>query len=241
MLRPSWPLRAQWSSTLSLPRSSLPPRPLEAARSQYLRSCAEDLYDWQATERRSLKAFVLHDGPPYANGSLHVGHALNKITKDIICRFQISQGRRVDYRPGWDCHGLPIEIKALQQKDAYQKMAPAEIRKAARRLAAKAVDEQRKGFKAWAVLGDWTNAYKTMDKEFEIEQLRVFRRMVEKGMLHGPSVDTPLAASQRTSHLPHPLQFDVISWGLILCSLRRFRISSIQARPLVTLFWNSPC
>ena len=132
MLKPSLYLRSiQWSTTLNLPKSTFPPRALEAARSAYLKTCTEDLYAWQAAERRAKKPFVLHDGPPYANGSLHIGHALNKTLKDIICRFQISQGKQVHYRPGWDCHGLPIEIKALQQRSDYKSLSPSEIRSAA--------------------------------------------------------------------------------------------------------------
>lgn len=184
MLKPTRVLRAvEWSSTLRLPKSSLPPRAVVANRPTYIQQCSDNLYHWQAQARPANNQFVLHDGPPYANGDLHVGHALNKVLKDIICRFQLSAGKRVHYVPGWDCHGLPIEIKALQSQDAHTRMRPEEIREAARRLATDTVEKQKEGFRSWAIMGDWDNAWKTMQKEFELRQLEVFRQMVEKGAL----------------------------------------------------------
>lgn len=190
MLTPSRYLRASWSSTLRLPKSSFPARPLPAAKAGYLGRCTDELYAWQQNSRSGVdangktpEAFTLHDGPPYANGPLHIGHALNKITKDIICRFQLGQGKKVNYIPGWDCHGLPIEIKALQaqKKDASSNVDPVSVREAARELATRTVEQQKKGFKDWAVMGDWDNAYKTMERDFEIRQLEVFKQMFDKG------------------------------------------------------------
>jgi isoleucyl-tRNA synthetase len=191
MLKATRPLRAtDWSSTLNLPRSSLPARPLLSKRPAYIKQCSDDLYAWQAVHRPASDTFVLHDGPPYANGSLHTGHALNKILKDIFCRFQLSRGKRVHYVPGWDCHGLPIEMKALQAAmgdkgaadgTAHTKMSPVDIRKAARELASRTIEEQKKNFREWAIMGDWDNAWQTMQKDFELKQLRVFKEMVDKG------------------------------------------------------------
>lgn len=203
MLTPTRLLRASWSSTLRLPRSTFPARPDPQANSEYLRRCTDELYAWQQTARATSapkgpndannsehvangtapETFTLHDGPPYANGPLHIGHALNKITKDVICRFELGQGKKVNYVPGWDCHGLPIEIKALQkqQKDADAHTDPVSVREAARQLAAETIEDQMKGFKEWAVMGDWDNAYKTMEKGFEIRQLEVFKKMFDKG------------------------------------------------------------
>src|SRR5262249_55627986 len=106
-----------WSSTLQLPKTSFPPRSTLADQAKFLQRCTVDLYAWQRRERTATESntFSLHDGPPYANGSLHVGHSLNKILKDLICRTQLAQGKRVSYVPGWDCHGLPIELKALEK------------------------------------------------------------------------------------------------------------------------------
>ncbi|KAJ6280637.1 isoleucyl-tRNA synthetase [Bipolaris maydis] len=126
-------------------------------------------------EGPAITSFTLHDGPPYANGPLHIGHALNKITKDVICRFEVGQGKKVSYIPGWDCHGLPIEIKALQaqKKDAAQTDAVS-VREAARELAAKTIEEQKSGFREWAVMGEG----------FELRQLEVFKVMFEKGLVY---------------------------------------------------------
>jgi hypothetical protein len=182
MFIPTRALRASWQSTLHLPKPPLPARPQVPPLPSHLTRCTEELYKWQRDQNRPK--FVLHDGPPYANGSLHLGHALNKILKDIICRFQITQGKNVQYVPGWDCHGLPIEIKALQAlKKDHEDLSPVAIRKAARILAEKTIKEQMSAFKSWAVIGDWENAYTTMDPGYELNQLRVFRDMVKKGVL----------------------------------------------------------
>jgi isoleucyl-tRNA synthetase len=130
---------------------------------------------------------------------------LNKILKDIICRFQISQGKRVHYVPGWDCHGLPIEIKALQTLQAHHDtLEPPDIRKAARSLAEKTVEEQKKGFKEWAVMGDWDGSWRTMDKSYILRQLHVFKCLVERGLITlelkpvywSPSSGTALAEAE---------------------------------------------
>ncbi|QDS68983.1 hypothetical protein FKW77_009226 [Venturia effusa] len=203
MLKPTSSLLTSWSKTLHLPKSAFPPRaPLP---SPYLKRCTDDLYVWQQASRPRENTFVLHDGPPYANGSLHIGHALNKILKDIICRYQVSQGKRVSYIPGWDCHGLPIEIKALQAlKLHHDDVSAVDIRKAARELAMTTIEEQKAGFREWGVMGDWDNAYQTMEKGFEMRQLNVFKGMVEKGLVErrrkpvywSPSSGTALAEAE---------------------------------------------
>lgn len=198
-----------WSSTLLLPRSAFPPRALAADRAKYLKRCTEDLYAWQR-EKRTGDTFTLHDGPPYANGSLHVGHALNKILKDILCRFKLSQGYKVNYVPGWDCHGLPIELKAIEQhaslalEDSNKSAKAVLVREAARKLAGNAVEEQKRSFQQWGIMADWDHAWKTMDKTFELKQLSVFKDLVRKGLIYrrfkpvywSPSSRTALAESE---------------------------------------------
>jgi isoleucyl-tRNA synthetase len=193
-------------STLRLPASTFPPRAQPADLAKYLKRCSDDLYTWQRQHRPVTDTFILHDGPPYANGDLHVGHALNKILKDIICRTALANGKRVDYVPGWDCHGLPIELKALEQHGWHrgQDVDPAAIRKAARKFAFDAVKKQMKGFKSWAVMADWENHWKTMDKSFEIRQLEVFQKMAQHGLIYrrhkpvfwSPSSGTALAEAE---------------------------------------------
>jgi len=158
---------------------------MRADAATYIERCTDELYAWQKLRpsRAVSGDFTLHDGPPYANGSLHAGHALNKITKDIICRFQLGQGKRVCYIPGWDCHGLPIELKALRQLSsrAHASAGPVETRKQARDVAEQEVQQQMRDFRQWAVMGDWNSAYKSMDKDFVLRQLKLFKELVEKG------------------------------------------------------------
>ncbi|KAI0178968.1 isoleucyl-tRNA synthetase [Hypoxylon sp. FL1284] len=192
-----------WSATLRLPKSSFPPRPLPKLREQYIQRSADHLYQWQQENRPVDDTFVIHDGPPYANGNLHVGHALNKILKDMILRVKVQQGRRVDYVPGWDCHGLPIELKALENSEGA-KLSPVEIRKSARNLASNTVLKQMKSFRSFGVMGDWDRRWTTMDAAFEIRQLRLFQQMVKKGLIYrrfkpvywSPSSRTALAEAE---------------------------------------------
>ncbi|HEY9853687.1 MAG TPA: isoleucine--tRNA ligase [Leptolyngbyaceae cyanobacterium] len=150
--------------------------------------------------------FVLHDGPPYANGALHIGHALNKILKDIINKYQLLKGRKVRYVPGWDCHGLPIELKVLQDmKPAErQKLTPLELRRQAKEFALKTVDKQRESFKRYGVWGEWDDPYLTLKPAYEAAQIGVFGQMVLKGYIYrglkpvhwSPSSKTALAEAE---------------------------------------------
>ena len=201
-----------WKKTLQLPKASFPPRAVVADRSKYIKRCTDALYKWQQNHLpRDRLGFTLADGPPYANGSLHIGHALNKILKDIICRYNVSEGTRVDWIPGWDCHGLPIELKALQEQEQGPRSAtingaanPVSVRNAARKLAVKTVEQQKQAFWKWGIMADWDNAWKTMDKGFEIKQLEVFKEMVKKGLIYrrfkpvywSPSSQTALAEAE---------------------------------------------
>ncbi len=150
--------------------------------------------------------FVLHDGPPYANGSLHMGHALNKVLKDIINKYQLLQGRKVRYVPGWDCHGLPIELKVLQamKLEDRQQLTPIKLRWKAKKFALKTVEQQSKGFQRYGVWGDWENPYLTLNPEYEAAQIGVFGQMVLKGYIYrglkpvhwSPSSKTALAEAE---------------------------------------------
>jgi isoleucyl-tRNA synthetase len=150
--------------------------------------------------------FVIHDGPPYANGALHVGHALNKILKDIINKYQLLRGRKVRFVPGWDCHGLPIELKVLQSLKPEEKKAltPIGIRKKAAVFAAETIDAQRESFKRYGVWADWDHPYVTMDPAYEATQIGVFGEMFLKGYIYrglkpvywSPSSRTALAEAE---------------------------------------------
>ncbi|MGB3790346.1 MAG: isoleucine--tRNA ligase [Phormidesmis sp.] len=150
--------------------------------------------------------FILHDGPPYANGDLHMGHALNKILKDIINKYQILQGRKVRYVPGWDCHGLPIELKVLQKLKSAERreLTPIKLRQRARAFALETIGKQSAGFQRYGVWGDWDHPYMTLLPEYEAAQLGVFSKMVENGHIYrglrsvhwSPSSQTALAEAE---------------------------------------------
>src|SRR5512133_431246 len=139
------------------------------------------LYNSLRKARAGGQKFVLHDGPPFANGDVHIGTALNKTLKDIIIKYKTLRGFDAPYIPGWDCHGLPIEFKVTQdmRKAGDTASDAATIRKACDDYARKYIDLQRTQFKRLGVLGDWENPYLTLNKEYEAQELRLFARIVE--------------------------------------------------------------
>ena len=147
---------------------------------------ADGLYEQIQKRRDGAERFLLHDGPPFANGDVHIGTALNKILKDFILKYQTLRGKHVPYVPGWDCHGLPIEFKVTQQmrKDGNTDATPAMIRKACEAYALEFVDKQREQFKRLGVLGEWDNPYLTLHPEYEAEELRLFAELVDKGFVY---------------------------------------------------------
>ncbi|ERN42331.1 isoleucyl-tRNA synthetase [Rubidibacter lacunae KORDI 51-2] len=153
--------------------------------------------------------FVLHDGPPYANGSLHMGHALNKILKDIINKYKLLRGHKVRYVPGWDCHGLPIELKVLQKLPAESRAAltPIKLRRKARDFALKTVDEQRAGFQRFGIWGDWEHPYLTLQPEYEAAQIEVFGNMALKGYIYRGLKPVHWSPSSRTALAEAELEY----------------------------------
>lgn len=154
----------------------------------------------------------MHDGPPYANGDPHVGHTLNKILKDITNRFHMMRGYKVSYVPGWDCHGLPIELKALADLgEKADNLTPMEIRSRAKAFAEKAIEKQKASFIRWGVMADWEKCYYTFDKNYEAKQLDVFNKMHEKGHIYqhyrpvfwSPSTKTALAEAELEYNQQH--------------------------------------
>lgn len=230
-------------STLRLPSSKFPPRPAPDSISKYLAECHK-LYAWQRRQRSSDggNAFTLHDGPPYANGNLHVGHALNKITKDIICRTKVVEGKRVDYIPGWDCHGLPIELKALEKHDWKRGSSnenPVKIRETAREFAAETVEKQMKVFQSWGIMADWKNHWKTMDKDFELRQLKVFRAMAHHGLIVRRYKPVYWSPSSRTALAEAEIERD---WHKSTAALVKFRIPAMvggSAEPVHAVIWTT--
>lgn len=173
-----------YKNTLNLPETSFPMRGNLAQREPaMLKSWYDDnLYQRIREARRGRKSFILHDGPPYANGNIHIGHSVNKILKDIIIKSRTLSGYDAPYVPGWDCHGLPIELKVegLVGKPG-QKVSAAEFRAECRKYAMSQVNAQREDFKRLGVIGDWDNPYLTMNFKTEAEIIRCLGKVVENG------------------------------------------------------------
>src|SRR5689334_17860203 len=129
--------------------------------------------------------FVLHDGPPYANGDIHIGHAVNKILKDIAVKSRSLAGFDSPYIPGWDCHGLPIELQVEKKHGRPgQKLDAAAFRASCRAYAEEQIDKQRADFKRLGVFGDWDHPYRTMDRSYEAQQIRAFGKIIANGHLY---------------------------------------------------------
>jgi isoleucyl-tRNA synthetase len=172
-----------YKDTLNLPRTDFPMKANLAAREpEMLRTWEEnDLYQQIQKSRAGRELFVLHDGPPFANGDVHMGTALNKILKDFVVKSQTMLGKRAPYVPGWDCHGLPIEYKVVKES---RELSPLQVRKRCEAFARKFIDIQREQFKRLGVFGDWENPYLTMNPKYEAEILRAFAVFVEKGLVY---------------------------------------------------------
>jgi len=172
-----------YKDTLNLPRTEFPMKAnLPAREPEMLRAWEETrLYQQIQKSRENRELFVLHDGPPFANGDVHMGTALNKILKDFVVKSQTMLGKRAPYVPGWDCHGLPIEYKVVKESRA---LSPLEVRKKSEAFARKFIDIQREQFKRLGVFGDWENPYLTMAPKYEAEMLRAFAVFVEKGLVY---------------------------------------------------------
>lgn len=176
-----------YKETLKLPKTTFPMRgdlpKNEPAR--YAKWEENSVYEHMKTNRKGAPSFTLHDGPPYANGHIHIGHALNKILKDIIIKYAYFNGKSVRFTPGWDCHGLPIEQQIEKDigKEKKDSMPKVELRQLCRDHAAKFVDIQRNEFKSLGIIADWENPYLTMDFAFEANIYRTLTQIAQKGLL----------------------------------------------------------
>jgi isoleucyl-tRNA synthetase len=172
-----------YKDTLNLPKTDFPMKASLTAREPEMLKRWEDssLYEQIQKAREGAELFVLHDGPPFANGDVHMGTALNKILKDLVVKSKTMAGFRAPYVPGWDCHGLPIEYKVVKESRG---LSPLEVRKRSEAFARKFIDIQRGQFKRLGVFGDWEHPYLTLDPQYEAEILRAFAVFVEKGLVY---------------------------------------------------------
>jgi isoleucyl-tRNA synthetase len=176
-----------YKSTINLPQTDFPMKADLARREPAMLEAWEQagLYRKIREQARGRPRFLLHDGPPYANGVIHLGHALNKILKDIIVKARTLDGFDAPYVPGWDCHGLPIEQQVeKKQGRPGQKLDAAAFRAACRAYALQQIDSQRRDFKRLGVFGDWDHPYLTMDPRYEAQQIRAFGRIIHRGHVY---------------------------------------------------------
>src|SRR4051812_34231304 len=172
-----------YKDTLNLPQTQFPMK-ADLVKREPVRLAqweAAGLYRAIQVAREECELFVLHDGPPFANGDVHMGTALNKVLKDIVVKSRTMLGFRSPYVPGWDCHGLPIEFKVVKESRG---LAPAEVRRRSEEYARKYVDIQREQFKRLGVLGEWEKPYLTLEPGYEADIIRAFATLVDRGLVY---------------------------------------------------------
>lgn len=192
--------------TLLLPKTDFPMRGNLGVRETEFQEKWEsmDLYNKTLELNKKGKSFILHDGPPYANGSVHIGHALNKIIKDFVLRYKTLSGFYAPYIPGWDTHGLPIETAVTKKGVNRKELETLAFRELCAEYAMEQVEIQKNQFKRLGILGEWNNPYITLQKTYESDQIRVFSKMAEKGLIYkglkpvywSPSSESALAEAE---------------------------------------------
>ena len=199
-----------YKETLNLPETDFPMRAnLPVREKEILKDWkdGEGIYDRIMKNRSGSDTFTLHDGPPYANGMIHMGHALNKTLKDFVLKYKNLKGYKVPYIPGWDCHGLPIELE-VSKKFKDQALPVGEFRRKCRNYALKFVEKQTKDFKRLGIFGDWENPYLTIHHEYEKGIVEIFKKLVLDGYIFKqkkpvywcPSCETALAEAEIEYH-----------------------------------------
>ncbi|GAB4814888.1 hypothetical protein N2152v2_001934 [Parachlorella kessleri] len=199
-----------YSKTVNLPQTVFDMRANSVVREPQLQQWWEENRIYEKLSRENPgEPFTLHDGPPYANGDLHTGHALNKILKDIINRYELLRGRRARFVPGWDCHGLPIELKVLQsmKEEERRQLTAVTLRAKAKEYALRTVEAQKEQFKRYGVWADWDDAYLTLTPKFEAAQLRVFGQMVLNGHIYRGRKPVHWSPSSRTALAEAELEY----------------------------------
>ncbi|KAH8286424.1 hypothetical protein KR054_008863 [Drosophila jambulina] len=207
----------KYTDTINLPRTKFPNRLTAAKREEQERLVLEKKiavsYEYQEHQQQEqgvdkrLPTFVLHDGPPYANGQLHMGHAVNKILKDVTLRQRVAHGQQVNYIPGWDCHGLPIELKATS---AAAGQSAQKIRQKSRFFALEAIQSQKDEFSSWGILANWrkNDIYMTFQPEFIVNQLQMFYDLYERGLVYRDLKPVYWSPSSRTALAEAELEYD---------------------------------
>ncbi|MEO6028428.1 MAG: isoleucine--tRNA ligase [Candidatus Binatia bacterium] len=237
-----------FKATLNLPTTAFPMRANLPAREPEIlaRWESERVYEAGIAARADRPRYLLHDGPPYANGNIHLGHSLNKIIKDIVVKYKNMAGFQAPYVPGWDCHGLPIEHEVEKKLGGEKKAALStlEIRKLCREYATRFVDIQREDFKRLGILGDWSNPYLTLEYGYEATEIRELAKFVTSGELYRgkkpvhwcPSCQTALAEAEveyrdvttRSIYVAFPLVEPYLA-----------RLAALGAGPISAVIWTT--
>src|SRR5215213_9667363 len=204
--------KKSYKETLNLPQTAFP---MEAKLVQNeparLKKWQEErLYERLLTARADSPKgkWVLHDGPPFANGDIHIGHLINKTLKDVILRFRSMEGHQTPYVPGWDCHGLPTEHKIQQELGPkLRQMETVDVRRKCFEYAAKYAKIQSEQFQRLGILGEWENPYLTMKPEYEADTLEVFARFVEAGLVYKQLKPVPWSVANQTALADAELEY----------------------------------
>jgi len=202
-----------YASTIILPETTFEQRANAKKREPEIQKFWKETGLYQklskTAEENDAERFVLHDGPPYANGDLHIGHALNKLLKDFINRKQALKGKQVHYVPGWDCHGLPIELKVLQKMKSKERqgLTPIALRERAADFARETVTKQSESFQRYGIMGDFENPYLTLQPTYEASQIEVFGEMFKKGYIFRGRKPVHWSPSSRTALAEAELEY----------------------------------
>ncbi|GAB0490712.1 hypothetical protein MMPV_001949 [Pyropia vietnamensis] len=245
-----------YKSTVNLPETGFSQRANAVTREPELQAAWAAARVYERLSRGSPgEPYVLHDGPPYANGALHMGHALNKVLKDFLNRYQLSRGRRARLIPGWDCHGLPIELKVLQSLSSTERRqsTPLSLRRRAASFARETVDAQRQAFQRFGVWADWEEPYLTLTPAYEAAQVGVFGDMFLAGHIYrgrkpvhwSPSSRTALAEAELEYPDGHVSRSCYVSFPAVAASLPPAVVAAlggadaVAATPVRLAIWTT--
>ena len=242
---------SDYKNTLNLPKTEFPMKGNLPNKEPLIQEKweKENLYSQLLDSNKNREKYILHDGPPYANGDIHIGHAVNKILKDVIVRSKILSGYNVPFVPGWDCHGLPIEIEVEKKIKKGEELSDMDFRKLCREYALNQVERQKKDFKRLGVLGDWENPYLTSNKKFEASTLKALEKIYNNGHLEKGfkpvhwcvKIQSALAEAeveyQEKESIAIDVKFEVTSLNEVK---RIFDIKDIDKKVFVVIWTTTP-
>jgi isoleucyl-tRNA synthetase len=239
-----------YRSTLNLPNTDFPMRANLAQREPEILKIWEDIdiYHKIREAKKDNPPFVLHDGPPYANGAIHLGTALNKILKDLVNKSKLLLGHNIHYRPGWDCHGLPIELNVTRdiKDDEKETITDLELRRRCRNFALKFVDKHRKSFKRLGVIGEWERPYITLSPEYEAEELKLFNAFVKKGYVYQGLKPIYWCADCSTALAEAEVEYDdhtspsiYVRFPVVEETSIRVAVSGLEPKPINVIIWTT--